>query len=84
MVEVRGSFAQLLDAQPHPSHLSRWIPSFTVARYLQLFASELLLYLVPPSGLFQCSGCFITSEERSLAFWLSEHGGYQVFLGNLV
>ncbi|KAG8785552.1 hypothetical protein FRC16_001927, partial [Serendipita sp. 398] len=33
-------------------------------------------------GLFQSSGSFITSEERSLAFWLSEHGGYQVFLGN--
>ncbi|TDL29009.1 alpha/beta-hydrolase [Rickenella mellea] len=33
-------------------------------------------------GLFQCSGAFVTSEERSLAFWLSEHGGYQVFLGN--
>jgi pimeloyl-ACP methyl ester carboxylesterase len=32
-------------------------------------------------GLFQCSGAFITSEERSIAFWLSEHG-YQVFLGN--
>jgi lysosomal acid lipase/cholesteryl ester hydrolase len=25
-------------------------------------------------GLFQCSGAFITSEERSIAFWLSEHG----------
>ncbi|KAG9012297.1 hypothetical protein FRB94_006328 [Tulasnella sp. JGI-2019a] len=35
--------------------------------------------LVP--GLFQCSGCFITSEERSLAFWLSNQG-YQVFMGN--
>ncbi|KAH8115772.1 alpha/beta-hydrolase [Phellopilus nigrolimitatus] len=33
-------------------------------------------------GLFQSSGAFVTSEERSLAFWLSEHGGYQVFLGN--
>ncbi|KIM27300.1 hypothetical protein M408DRAFT_330180 [Serendipita vermifera MAFF 305830] len=33
-------------------------------------------------GLFQSSGSFVTSEERSLAFWLSEHGGYQVFLGN--
>ncbi|KAL5508596.1 hypothetical protein ACEPAH_6215 [Sanghuangporus vaninii] len=33
-------------------------------------------------GLFQSSGAFITSEERSLAFWLSEYGGYQVFLGN--
>ncbi|GJJ07797.1 hypothetical protein Clacol_002002 [Clathrus columnatus] len=33
-------------------------------------------------GLFQSSGSFITSEERSLAFWLSEQGGYQVFLGN--
>ncbi|KDQ65123.1 hypothetical protein JAAARDRAFT_168018 [Jaapia argillacea MUCL 33604] len=33
-------------------------------------------------GLFQSSGAFITSEERSLAFWLSENGGYQVFLGN--
>lgn len=32
-------------------------------------------------GLFQSSGSFITSEERSLAFWLSERG-YQVFLGN--
>ncbi|CAG8769514.1 15351_t:CDS:2, partial [Acaulospora colombiana] len=28
-------------------------------------------------GLFQSSGSFVTSEERSLAFWLSEHGGYQ-------
>lgn len=27
-----------------------------------------------PAGLFQSSGAFITSEERSLAFWLSEHG----------
>ncbi|KAG9017389.1 hypothetical protein FRB93_007503 [Tulasnella sp. JGI-2019a] len=35
--------------------------------------------LVP--GLFQCSGCFITSEERSLAFWLSNQG-YQIFMGN--
>lgn len=25
-------------------------------------------------GLFQSSGSFITSEERSLAFWLAEHG----------
>ncbi|KAF7974323.1 hypothetical protein HWV62_12366 [Athelia sp. TMB] len=33
-------------------------------------------------GLFQSSGAFITSEERSLAFWLAEHAGYQVFLGN--
>ncbi|POW10141.1 hypothetical protein PSHT_08864 [Puccinia striiformis] len=33
-------------------------------------------------GLFQSSGSFITSEERSLAFWLAEHGGYQVYLGN--
>ncbi|KIM84051.1 hypothetical protein PILCRDRAFT_6891 [Piloderma croceum F 1598] len=33
-------------------------------------------------GLFQSSGAFVTSEERSIAFWLSEHGGYQVFLGN--
>lgn len=24
----------------------------------------------------------ITSEERSLAFWLAEHGDYQVYLGN--
>ncbi|EJD00800.1 alpha/beta-hydrolase [Fomitiporia mediterranea MF3/22] len=34
-------------------------------------------------GLFVSSGAFITSEERSLAFWLSEHGRYQVFLGNM-
>lgn len=33
-------------------------------------------------GLFQSSGSFITSEERSLAFWLAKHGGYQVYLGN--
>jgi len=33
-------------------------------------------------GLFQSSGAFITSEERSLAFWLTVHGGYQVYLGN--
>lgn len=33
-------------------------------------------------GLFQSSGSFVTSEERSLAFWLARHGGYQVFLGN--
>ncbi|KAG0147894.1 hypothetical protein CROQUDRAFT_655468 [Cronartium quercuum f. sp. fusiforme G11] len=33
-------------------------------------------------GLFQSAGSFITSEERSLAFWLAEHGGYQVYLGN--
>ncbi|KZV94259.1 alpha/beta-hydrolase [Exidia glandulosa HHB12029] len=32
-------------------------------------------------GLFQSSGSFITSEERSMAFWLAEQG-YQVFLGN--
>ncbi|CDZ98439.1 Triglyceride lipase-cholesterol esterase [Phaffia rhodozyma] len=32
-------------------------------------------------GLFQSSGSFITSEERSLAFWLAKQG-YQVFLGN--
>lgn len=25
-------------------------------------------------GLFQSSGSFVTSEERSLAFWLAEHG----------
>ena len=25
-------------------------------------------------GLFQTSGSFVTSEERSLAFWLAEHG----------
>ncbi|ORX35150.1 Alpha/Beta hydrolase protein [Kockovaella imperatae] len=33
-------------------------------------------------GLFQCSGSFVTSEERSLAFWLAKQGGYQVYLGN--
>jgi len=33
-------------------------------------------------GLFQSSGSFITSEERSLAFWLAKQGGYQVYLGN--
>lgn len=33
-------------------------------------------------GLFQSSGSFVTSEERSLPFWLARHGGYQVFLGN--
>lgn len=33
-------------------------------------------------GLFQSSGSFITSEERSLAFWLAREGGYQVYLGN--
>ena len=33
-------------------------------------------------GLFQSSGSFVTSEDRSLAFWLAKHGGYQVFLGN--
>ncbi|ORY23266.1 putative lipid particle protein [Naematelia encephala] len=33
-------------------------------------------------GLFQSSGSFVTSEERSLAFWLAKHGGYQVYLGN--
>lgn len=33
-------------------------------------------------GLFQSSGSFVTSEERSIAFWLARHGGYQVFLGN--
>ena len=32
-------------------------------------------------GLFQSSGSFVTSEERSLAFWLAEKGGYQVYLG---
>ncbi|EJD54162.1 alpha/beta-hydrolase [Auricularia subglabra TFB-10046 SS5] len=32
-------------------------------------------------GLFQSSGSFVTSEERSLAFWLAEQG-YQVYLGN--
>lgn len=33
-------------------------------------------------GLFQTSGSFVTSEERSLAFWLAEQGGYQVYLSN--
>jgi len=33
-------------------------------------------------GLFQSSGSFVTSEERSLAFWLARQGKYQVFLGN--
>jgi hypothetical protein len=33
-------------------------------------------------GLFQSSGSFITSEDRSLAFWLASQGGYQVYLGN--
>jgi hypothetical protein len=33
-------------------------------------------------GLFQTSGSFVTSEERSLAFWLAENGGYQVYLSN--
>lgn len=32
-------------------------------------------------GLFQSSGSFVTSEERSIAFWLAEKGGYQVYLG---
>ena len=33
-------------------------------------------------GLFQSSGSFITSEERSLAFWLADNGPFQVYLGN--
>lgn len=33
-------------------------------------------------GLFQSSGSFVTSEERSIAFWLARQGKYQVFLGN--
>jgi hypothetical protein len=33
-------------------------------------------------GLFQSSGSFVTSEERSLAFWLARQGGYSVYLGN--
>lgn len=33
-------------------------------------------------GLFQSSGSFITSEDRSLAFWLAREGRYQVYLGN--
>ncbi|BEI82820.1 hypothetical protein CcaverHIS002_0306880 [Cutaneotrichosporon cavernicola] len=33
-------------------------------------------------GLFQSSGSFVTSEERSLAFWLAKKKGYQVYLGN--
>jgi lysosomal acid lipase/cholesteryl ester hydrolase len=33
-------------------------------------------------GLFQSSGSFITSEDRSMAFWLAKQGGYQVYLGN--
>lgn len=33
-------------------------------------------------GLFQSAGSFITSEDRSLAFWLAREGGYQVYLGN--
>lgn len=32
-------------------------------------------------GLFQSSGSFITSEERSLAFWLARRG-FDVYLGN--
>ncbi|PKI85514.1 hypothetical protein MVES_000588 [Malassezia vespertilionis] len=32
-------------------------------------------------GLFQSSGSFVTSEERSLAFWLAAKG-YQVYMGN--
>ncbi|WVO15157.1 hypothetical protein L204_102801 [Cryptococcus depauperatus] len=33
-------------------------------------------------GLFQSSGSFVTSEDRSLAFWLAKKGKYQVYLGN--
>ncbi|KAK1921163.1 Alpha/Beta hydrolase protein [Papiliotrema laurentii] len=33
-------------------------------------------------GLFQSSGSFVTSEDRSLAFWLARNAGYQVYLGN--
>jgi len=33
-------------------------------------------------GLFQSSGSFVTSEDRSLAFWLARQHGYQVYLGN--
>ena len=33
-------------------------------------------------GLFQSSGSFVTSEDRSLAFWLAKQAGYQVYLGN--
>jgi hypothetical protein len=33
-------------------------------------------------GLFQSSGSFVTSEERSLAFWLARQGGYSVYMGN--
>ena len=32
-------------------------------------------------GLFQSSGSFITSEERSIAFWFAQRG-YDVYLGN--
>lgn len=32
-------------------------------------------------GLFQSSGSFITSEDRSMAFWFAAQG-YQVYLGN--
>ena len=32
-------------------------------------------------GLFQSSGSFVTSEERSLAFWLAQRG-YDVYMGN--
>lgn len=33
-------------------------------------------------GLFQSSGSFVTSEDRSLAFWLAKQASYQVYLGN--
>ncbi|SHO75825.1 Similar to S.cerevisiae protein YEH2 (Steryl ester hydrolase) [Malassezia sympodialis ATCC 42132] len=32
-------------------------------------------------GLFQSSGSFITSEDRSIAFWFAQRG-FQVYLGN--
>lgn len=32
-------------------------------------------------GLFQSSGSFITSEERSIAFWFAQRG-FQVYMGN--
>jgi lysosomal acid lipase/cholesteryl ester hydrolase len=51
----------------------------SIARALLILGGFPVLIL---HGLFQSSGSFVTSEDRSLAFWLAKHGGYQVYLGN--
>ena len=69
------------DAEARPDGRGEWLfpHSFAAESRLRRIGGFPVLLL---HGLFQSSGSFVTSEDRSLAFWLAKNGGYQVYLGN--